>query len=243
MRKIKYLLFISICFALTNCSEKHDYPLDKRYWTLEDYNKVVLDLNYGYEEDEKLPTLDDPDTRIIVEKLTDEGNFKVILDDEELGLKHRNEVGEKFFNQWRDMADIYDQLDRKDHYMYEEEMLAVYQFGLGLQLRYFNLGNELILETADDPSSAEVKNSLKTNVGSLVNNYTIYLSLINYENAFTKEGLDKLAEGIDIYFPELIEAHPNANYKGMHQKAELMLEKSASDRVKRSLKKLISLTS
>ena len=71
MTKIRIILFALISVTLTSCTtEKHEFPIDKRYWDLNDYDKVVLELNYGYEADEKLPTFDDPQTRIIVEKLS-----------------------------------------------------------------------------------------------------------------------------------------------------------------------------
>ena len=242
MTKIRIILFALISITLTNCNtEKHEFPLDKRYWDLNDYDKVVLELNYGYETDEKLPTFDDPQTRIIVEKLTDQQNFNIVLDDNELGIKHRNEVAEKFFSEWKDMNNIYDAFDRKDQYLYDKEMLAVWHFGLGLQLKYFKLGNVQIRENADDPNSSRVKNNINSNVSTLIKNYLIYLDEINNEKAFTEEGKTKLANGIDKYFPALIELYPNTNYNGMKNKAELMLKKAESDKIKSSLNKLIEL--
>lgn len=242
MTKIRIILIALIGLIITSCNpEKHKFPLDKRYWDLNDYDDAVLELNYGYEADEKLPTFDDPETRIIVEKLTDQQNFNIVLDDNELGLKHRNEVAEKFFNEWKDMNNIYDALDRKDQYLYDKEMLAVWHFGLGLQLKYFKLGNDQIKENADDPNSSRVKNNINSNVKTLISNYLIYLDEINGEKAFTESGKDKLADGIDKYFPTLIELYPDANYSGMKNKTELLLKKSESDKIKSSLNKLIEL--
>ena len=242
MTKIRIILFALISITLTNCNtEKHEFPLDKRYWDLNDYDKVVLELNYGYEADEKLPTFDDPQTRIVVEKLTDQQNFNIVLDDNELGIKHRNEIAEKFFNEWKDMNNIYNALDRKDQYLYDKEMLAVWHFGLGLQLKYFKLGNDQIKENADDPNSSRVKNNINSNVSTLIKNYLIYLDEINNEKAFTEDGKEKLADGIDKYYPALIKLYPSANYSVMKNKAELMLKKSESDKIKPSLTKLIEL--
>lgn len=242
MIKIRIILVALITLTLINCkTEKHEYPLNKRYWDLNDYDKVVLELNYGYESDENLPNFDDPQTRIIVEKLTDHQNFNIVLDDNELGLKHRNGVAEKFFNEWKDMNNIYDGLDRKDQYLYDKEMLAVWHFGLELQLKYFKLGNDEIKENADDPNSSRVKNNINSNISTLIKNYIIYLDEINNEKAFTEEGKEKLANGIDKYFPALIELYPNANYSGMKNKAELMFKKSESEKIKSSLNKLIDL--
>jgi len=242
MTKIKLIIFVLISIVLTNCkSEKREFPIDKRYWDLSDYDKVVLELNYGYKADEKLPAFNNPETRIIVEKLTDQQNFNVVLDDNELGLKHRNNVAEKFFSEWKDMNNIYNALDRKDQYLYDKEMLAVWHFGLGLQLKYFKLGNDQIRENADDPNSQVVKNNINSNVRTLIKNYLIYLDEINNERAFTEEGKIELAGGIDQYFSALIELYPEANYSGMKNKAELMMKKSKSEKIRSSLNKLIEL--
>ena len=114
MRKISYIkaLIIVLILTLTNCSlDKHNFPLEKRYWDVDDYNNAVREYKFGYKNDDKLPTFDDPETRIIVQKFTDEENYKVVLDDNELGIKHRNDIAEKFFNEWREMTNLYNALD------------------------------------------------------------------------------------------------------------------------------------
>tara|TARA_R110000796_G_scaffold71409_3_gene162016 strand:+ start:2496 stop:3251 length:756 start_codon:yes stop_codon:yes gene_type:complete len=242
MIRVNHFLFIVSCLILTSCNSKnHQFPLDKRYWDPNDYDKVGLELRFNYESDEKLPTFDNPKNKLIVEKLTDEQNFKIVLEDDELGLKHRNEVAEKFFAEWKDMSGIYTATDRQDKYLYDIEMLAVWHFGLGLQLRYFKLGNDLIKESADDPDAQQVKSSINSNVNILINNYLFYLDEVNNENAFTEAGKVKFAGGIDNYYSELIKLYPNADYSGMKTKAELMLKKSESESIKTSLEKLISL--
>lgn len=242
MTKIKYILFAIICLTLTNCkTEEHEFPLEKRYWDTNDYDNAILELRFGYEDDEQKPNFDNPEQRIIVQKLTDEQNFKIVLEDTELGLKHRNNVATEFFEQWKDMSRIYTARDRKDNYLYDKEMLAVEHFGLGLQLNYFKLGNDQIKDNADDPNSSRVKNNINSNIETLIDNYIIYLDEINNEKAFTEKGKSKLAQGIDMYFVKLIELYPDANYNGMKKKAELMLKKSESDKIKTSLTKLIKL--
>lgn len=242
MIKIKHIVLAFICLTFANCkTEEHQFPIEKRYWDLNDYDKAILELRFGYESDEKKPTFENPEKRIIVQKLTDQQNFKIVLNDKELGLKHRNDVATKFFAHWQDMHQIYQETDRKDKYLYDIEMLAVWQYGLSLQLDYFKLGNDQIKENADDPNSKRVKNTINSNIKTLINNYIIYLNEINDEKAFTKKGKSKLAEGIDKYFNELIELYPESNYSGMKRKAELMLKKSESDKIKASLTKLIKL--
>lgn len=150
MKIIKYAFLAIICLTITNCkTEEHEFPLDKRYWEVQDYDKVNLELRFGHNDDEKLPTFDNPEKRIIVEKLTDHQNYNVVLDDKELGLKHRNDVATKFFEQYKDMSQIYTARDRKDNYLYDIEMLAVEHFGLGLQLKYFKLDKIKIRDYAN----------------------------------------------------------------------------------------------
>lgn len=241
MTKIKIVLFLLLGITLTNCTtEKHKFPMEKRYWDLNDYKSSILELRFGYDDDEALPTLDDPNTKMIVEKLTDQQNFKVVLDDKELGTKHRNDIGTQFFNRWRDMIKIYTATDRKDNYVYDEEYLATWHFGLGLQMRYFTLGNDVILENADDPKSSRIVNLTNSNIQILIDNYLAYLDLINKEDAFTEQGKKELANGIDIYFSTLITTYPDSNYSGLKSKATLMLKKSKTEVIKVSLQKLLN---
>mgnify|MGYP003683249515 CR=1 FL=1 len=226
MTKIKILLVIITGIMLTNCGNEERFPLNKRYWTVDDYTSVISELRYGYKDDDKLPTLNNPETRRIVEKFTDEQNFLVVLEDEELGLKYKNQVAEDFFMKWKLMIDIYNQLDRKDKYVYELEMLATYHFGLSLQLQYFGLGNEDIRESADDPESSYTKSSINSNVRTLINNYIIYLDLVNEENRFSEEGHKSYAKGITKYFMKLVSLYPDADYKKMERKVDLMLNKT-----------------
>ncbi len=236
MNKPKIIAFIVIGLAMLGCkTEEHPFPLDKRFWDTQDYKAVTLELNYGYENDEKLPSLDDPETKLIVEKLVDHQNYKVVLDDKELGLKHRNGVAEEFFKHWRDMQDIYQARDLQDNYLYDKELLKVWQFGLGLQLRYFKLGNDNIIASSDDPDSPRVVNRVNSNIETLIDNFSYYLDEINNESAFSEEGKRVLATGIDLYFTDLVERNANANFSSLLKKVELMSKKSSSPEIKDSL--------
>lgn len=238
MIKIKYIFLSLLCIVILSCNEKekHSFPTEKRYWDAADYRVANLELNYGYDVDEKLPSFDDPATRIILEKLVDHENYKIVLDDKELGLKHKNRVAEKFFLQWKDMTNIYRAMDRKDNYLYDKEQLAVYEFGLGLQLRYFKLGNDAIIESADDPSS--VSFNIDNNIQTLLDNFSNYLDKINEEKSYSEEGKKMISRGIDKYFTDLVELYPNANYNKMVKKIDLLNAKSKSPEIKSSLTKL-----
>lgn len=233
------ILMVIIAIVIAGCKEeKHKFPLDKKFWTPADYDEVNLDLNYGYEPDEKLPSLDDPETRAVVEKLTDQQNYLVVLDDNELGLKHRNNVAEQFFLQWKDMNKIYRGRDVQDNYIYDRELIKTYHFGLGLQLKYFKLGNDEILASADDPEDPAVVRRVNSNIQTMIGNFNIYLDEINDEDSYSEEGLKLLAEGIDKYFIQLVDSYPDANYNGMQKKVQLLKNKSKSDAIKNSLESL-----
>ena len=241
MKLIKALSLLVLPLLIFSCNSLEDkYPIDKRYWDTEDYKNVVRELRFGIEPDEKIPSLGTPEKRVIFEKLVDEQNYKVVLDDNELGIKYRSEVASDFFDSWKGMNQIYRATDRKDQYLYDRELIKVWHFGLGLQLRYFKLGNDAILESADDPNSRRAKRNTRSNIETLISNYNIYLDEIKNEEAFTQEGKKLLSEGIDTYFTRLIDQYSNADYSSMENKIELMKKKSKSDLIKESLDKISS---
>lgn len=222
-----------------NCNNSDSkFPLDKRYWDVMDYSNVIRTIKIEYTSNETLPTFNNPETRQILEKLTDEQNYLVVLDDNELGLKHRANVAQEFFNRWKDMSDIYGLRDRKDDFIYEEEYLKIFQFGLGLQIKYFKIGNDEILERVDDPEANRTKNILNSNIQAVINNYNYYLDEINDEKSYTKKGLDIFCNGIDKYYPLLIKTFPNGDYSSMVRKIDLMNKKSNSEKVTKSLSEL-----
>lgn len=238
MKTKNLLIILSILFFATSCKTESKFPTDKKYWDTDDYDNVVRELRFGTKPDEKLPTFDDPETKIIVEKLIDQENFKVVLDDNELGLKHKNEIGEKFFKIWQDMTEIYSQIDRKDIYVYEKERIEVFNFGLALQLRYFKLGNDEIKQKSDDPNASNVSETVNSNVNTLIGNYMFYLNEINNEKSYSNIGLDLIAEGIDQYFTDLVNLYPNSNYDNLQERIILLSNKTKSENIKSSLLKL-----
>lgn len=239
MERINFFLLTLVFLTVTNCkTPEHQFPLEKRYWDTNDYTEVIRELRFGYDSDEERPNLDNPETRIIVEKLTDEQNYKIVLNDEELGINHRGKVAEDFFIRWKDMTKIYQLTDRQDKYLYDKELLKVWHFGLGLQLIYFELGNEQIKRNADDPNSKFAKDRIQSNVKTVIENFIIYLDKINDEFAFTEAGKVLLAQGIDQYFTQLVNQYPSADYRSMERKIESMSKKTESEKVKSSLLKL-----
>ncbi|CAM3698541.1 hypothetical protein FLGE108171_10955 [Flavobacterium gelidilacus] len=237
MKINKLVLILFVAFIGCN-NEDHNFPMDKRFWSINDYRNAVTELRSGYKEDEELPNFNNLETRAIVEKFTDTENFNVVLQDNELGIKHKNEVAGDFFMVWKDMINIYNILDKKDKYTYELEYLETYKFGLELQLSYFKLGNEEILKSADDPDSESTKRVLDSNISTLISNYTNYLDLVNSENAFSENGKKVYAESISEYFSKLINNHPDFDYSDLKSKNTLLMSKSNSEIIKNSLKEI-----
>lgn len=227
---------------LISCSagKYDDLPLDKRFWTPDDYDKVIRSVKFQ-NKDEMLPNFNDPESRVILEKLIDHENYKVVLDDDELGLKYRNELASAFFKEWKQLNDLYWQMDRQDKYIYPLELVECYKFGLGLQLRYFPLGNEAMKENSIDPGSSELNRIIKSNVKTLISNYGNYLEIVKNEEAFSEAALNAYGEGIVIYFTELINMYPQSNYNGIKNKLELLSKKLESKSINESIERIIKL--
>ena len=134
------------------------------------------------------------------------------------------------------MMNIYQEMDLKDNYVYDKEKLAVYEFGLGLQLLYFKLGNDEMLESADNPDAVSL--TINANIQTLIDNFINYLDTINEEKAYSDEGKKMISNGIDTYFINLVELYPNANYSKLIHKIDLMNTKSKSPEIKNSLVQL-----
>lgn len=239
--KLTSLLLTSILTILmVGCSKKEGkFPIEKRYWDVNDYQNIVRELRFGFKQDETLPNFKDPESAIIPTKLIDQNNFKVILEDKELGLNHKSKIGEDFFSVWQDMMNIYNATNRKDQYLYEKERLSVWHFGLGLQRDYFELGNERIKQKADDPNADNITSLINRNVGTLISNYNLYLDEINNEVSYTNEGLQLLAEGISKYFNKVVFDYPNSSFNSTRKKAELLSKKTKSNNIKIALEELI----
>lgn len=239
MNAIKICLFVLLLSTIGCAKKSHEFPMEKQYWTPEDYENIVRELKYNYKDDEKLPTLDDPETKAFFQKFSDPANYNVVLDDTTLGLKYKSEFATAFFMRWKDMADVYTALDRLDRYLYEEEMLLVYHFGLGIQIKYFKLGNDEILENQVDVNAPEVQDVIRKNANTLIGNMTHYLDEVNNEKAFTDKGKSLLAKGINEHFTNLVDTFPDADFSPISDKAKLLVSKTNSEEIKTVLKDLL----
>ena len=236
MKKIT-IIILSVLSIFTSCNEKNEkYPIEKRYWDIEDYENVVGEIRYNSNPDESLPRFNDPETSVIIEKLTDEENFRVVLNDKELGLSHKSETAEKVFEVWRSLNETYAILDKKDMYVYEIEYLEIWKFGLELQQEYFKLGNQKIDENSD--GSESVKAVLNENTQTLISNSIIFLDNIVNEKQFTTDGKKLIVEIITNTFTKLIEENPEADFTNLRNKINLVSKKITDTTILESLNSL-----
>ena len=146
MYKIKALPIILLC-CFSSCENR--FPTEKRYWDTRDYYNVINEIEYKTPDGEEYPRFSNPETAIVIQKLLDAENYKVILEDPELGVRFKSEASEKFFNYYKDLVEVYGVMDRQDKYVYAEELAEVMSFGLGVQQLHFKLGNEVIRTESD----------------------------------------------------------------------------------------------
>ncbi len=239
----RFIALIIPGLLLNSCSSSYDsrFPMEKRFWTPEDYDEVTLQIQYYTPEGQRFPEISNPETEHIFRKMIDRQNFLVVLEDDQLGVKHKNAVAGKFFDEYRDMVKIYYQTDRQDKFVYGMELIELLKFGLELQLHYFRLGNEEILMEADDPKASRIRSIINSNEDTAFGNFNNYLDLVNNESAFDESELNSFVIGIDSYFPRLFETFPNGNLNITKKKTDLMLKKVKSPSVQNSLQNLLSL--
>ncbi|SMD35069.1 hypothetical protein SAMN04488029_2323 [Reichenbachiella faecimaris] len=239
--KHKIALFILFSFMLS-CGNgvESRFPMEKRFWNPEDYKEVYREIRFNTPEGERYPELKNPDTAPVFKKLIDRQNYMAVLNDEQLGLSHRNEIASNFFDEFRSYSDVYYSTNRQDKFVYGMELVELYKFGLDLQVYYFKLGNENILKESDDPNSSNTRRVIKSNETTLLKNYNNYLDYVNKEDGFSEQEIKAFCEGIDTAFPKLFETFPNSNLNITKKKAELMLNKTKNDLVKSSLEQLLN---
>lgn len=246
MKKLYSTLFLLISLSIlwTSCGETDPYAgfhLEKQYWSPDDYTKVIHKINYETPEGEEFPRFDNPANSEIIKKLTDHANYEVILKDKERGVKNRNEISDRFMTCYKNMYKLYSGQDVQDKFIYSKELISIERFGLGLQLLYFGLGNEVVLDEADDPESSRAQNVVNRNIRALIGNYNQYLDLVDDEAALSDEAIDLYVKGMDEYFARLYEKYPEADYSGTVEKATLMKKKAKSDKVNAGLTRLIDM--
>lgn len=238
MTAIKFLYLPLLFIILFSCGDNR-FPMDKRYWTPEDYREVIFQIEYHTPEGEEFPRLSNPETSAVFRKLVDAENYSVVLEDPELGLNFKNEMSDGFFDQFKSMTNLYSQMDKQDKYVYPEELIEVGKFGLGLQILYFGLGNERIRKESDSPDAASTKQVLNSNQQTVIKNFNMYLEYIEDESRFGSSA-SQLADGITTHFSKLLQTFPDANYSLMTEKASAMMQKTQVPELKAALSDLIA---
>ncbi|WP_299839265.1 hypothetical protein [uncultured Tenacibaculum sp.] len=242
MKKSTVFIVLLLAVNFMSCmTEKHNFPIDKEYWDVNDYDKAIFDLRFTYEDNETKPTFDNPEQSVILEKLTNPDNYKVLLDNNDLDLNQKSKIAADFISQWNEMNKIYAITDTSDKFLYGKEMLVIWQFGLGLQLAAFDIEFDQVVAKSKDPLSEEVEENIEPSVKKLIRNYANYLSLAAKENSFYEKEKEDYAKGLDKYFKQLIQVYPDANYDRLLKKATSILEVAKSSTIKTPLKNLIAL--
>jgi len=230
MRKSHCLSFLSFFLLfLMSCGRSGGsgaFPMEKKYWTDEDYQTVNDELTNLKYNDKELPNLDNPKTADVFRKIVDTSNVSVVATDNQLGIKHRSEFTSKIFDEYRSLVSAYSGIDRTDKYQYPVEFVEILKFGLPLQIYYITMNNENNIKNSDDPKSQQVVDLLVRNQNVLVGNFELYLDYINFEDRFNEKALASYSEGLKDFFPRLIDAAPNGDYSGMAVKIDNMLKKS-----------------
>jgi hypothetical protein len=241
MRTYKTILFLLGAAMLFGCGSKlpESYHMDKKYWDAKDYDEAVKYIKYTLPKEEGYPRLSDPKTAQVFMKLTDKENVSIVLEDKQLGLKHKSDVASEFFNIAKDILDIYKETDKQDKFIYPLELVKSIEFFLHTQLLYFKVGNEAIIKDAVDPNDADVQQVIKRNEQTVVDNFNVHIEFLTNEDAFNAAATDEYASVIDVYYDKLLKEFPNADYTLIKNTATAMDAKVKSAKLKKSLENLI----
>ena len=244
MMKLKiFLHFITITCVLffASCGNElaENYRLNKKFWDAKDYDNAIYYIKFTKKE-EKKPCYSVPEKAPIFKKIISKNNVSVVVEDKELGLKHRSEFITEVFKRYQKILKLYTEIDREDKFIYSLELVDILKFGLYIQTYYIDLTNQLILKDSDDPEASEVVKVIDHNEDVLVQNYCAYLDIVKQEEALSEEALDSYIAGINEYFYTVIKKYPKANFSDMIYKTKAMLNKTKSSKMKKALNKLLS---
>jgi hypothetical protein len=241
MKTIKMILFLLSTAILFGCGSKlpESYHMDKKYWDTNDYEEAINYIKYSLPKEEGYPRLSDPKTAPIFIKLTDKKNVSIVLEDTQLGLKHKSEVAKEFFNIAKEILDIYKDVDNQDKFVYPMELVKSIEFFLHTQLLYFKVGNDAIIKDAINPNDPEVQQVISSNEQTVVNNFNIHIEFLTNEDAFNGEAINEYASIIDVYYDKLLKEFPKADYTSIKTTSSAICAKVKSAKLKKSLENLI----
>ena len=232
---------MSLMIILLSCGSKlpESYHMDKRYWDYNDYEAAIIHIEYSTTKDEGYPRISDPLTAPVFYKLVNKENVSVVLQDEKLGLKYRDEAAQKFFDVSNDLVKIYRKQDIQDKFVYPVELVKAIEFSLTTQLLYFKVGNDRIRKDALNPQSEDTKRVLLSNEQIIVDNFTNDIELLRKEDAFNEEAIQIYAGLIHTYYDLLMKEFPNANYTKMKRMAITIEKRVKSEKLKSAMEILV----
>jgi|SRR5690606_4067370 len=227
----KFLLIVLI-ISFTSCKDNSsNYPMEKPVWDLEDYKNVSGEILYNTPDDEKLPGYSN--NQDVFLRLTDKNNISAILDDENLGLEYRKNYSDELFSIWRSLVDGYSLKDKQDNFVYPQELVKIRDWGYFVQIKYFNLGNNAILQDAVNPD--QVKDVITDNEQIIVDNFIYGISFLTDEHALDEAAISAYSNVLMENYELLIKTFPNANYSSMLRTIEDMNKKLKSEKLKSAL--------
>lgn len=222
-------------YRIENTTKK--FSLDKKYWTTKDYEKILADIKYNFRERVK-PSYSNQELILVYKKLVDHENFLVVINDENLKVNHKSNFSSEMFRIYQQMIDVYDDVNGENKQIYPLETIEILHFGLNLQLHYFRLKNEAIIQNADDPETEQIQELLKNNIQVLISNYSNYLNFVKQETSFNKHEISEYVKGFELYFVSLIEKYPEADFNEIVAKLDAMAKKAKSQTLVAALEKL-----
>jgi len=240
MKKIIGLLVFTVVFFGCKPNISENYHMDKKYWDVEDYNTAVTEMQSISNKEEGLPRLSNPETAPVFLKLVDKENASIVLEDKQLGVKHKYEVSQGLFEDAKSILELYSAMDVQDKLVYPQEYVKALDFTLHVELLYFKLGNENIIKEVANPDDLENKSLLTNNEAVVVHNFQIPIDFLAKEDALDKTAINEYATIIDVQYPKLLKQCPNADYSELKSATESVSKKVKSPELKKSLAKLVS---
>ncbi|MEN8250291.1 MAG: hypothetical protein ABFS32_15260 [Bacteroidota bacterium] len=240
--KFRRSLFFAISMiVISSCGSRlpDEYPMKKRFWDASDYKTAIRYIKYQLDDDEGYPRLSDPVTAPVFRKLVDKQNVAIILEDEQLGLTYRDDVGSDFFHITQDLNKMYQLIDIQDKFIYPEELVLVLDFALYTQVLYLEVGNEEIIKDAIDPDDAATQRLISRNRQIIVDNYNNYLEILAKEDAFNDKARREYAEVIKTHLQTLLDMYPGSDYSKTKNTANLILKKASTPEVRNATTILI----
>lgn len=241
MKIFKLTSLILVVVLFFSCSSKlpESFHMNKRFWDISDYQAAINQIRYATPKEEGYPRLSDPLTSPVFRKLVDKQNVSVILEDKQLGVKHKNQVAQEFFDVSREIIEIYQAIDIQDKFVYPQELVKAIEFGLHTQILYFKVGNDEIIKDAINPEASEIKSLVTHNEQIIANNFNNYITFLTKADALNDTAIKEYSEMINVYFTKLIKEFPSADYSTIKNTAKTIIIKVKSSVLKKSLEDLV----